>query len=106
MQMNALRSANFAKLSSNRSTSEAYCVPSMSDGTPAGYCLSQIRSMVSPLHFYVFGIGSRRFGGPALFSAVLAMRQPMASGCALSTHWRFEGKRGQRPPQMPAQLGG
>src|SRR5215475_5194910 len=49
MQMKALRSANFAKLSSSRSTSEAYWVTSMSAGTPAGYCLSQTRSMVFPL---------------------------------------------------------
>src|SRR6185437_2282267 len=45
MQMKALRSANFAKLSSSSSTSEAYWVTSISAGTPAGYCLSQIRSM-------------------------------------------------------------
>src|SRR6185437_12242267 len=45
MQMKALRSANFAKLSSNSSTSEAYWVGSMSVGTPGGYCLSQIRSI-------------------------------------------------------------
>src|ERR1700742_4801277 len=51
MQMKALRSANFLKLSSNSSTSEAYCVTSISAGTPAGYCLSQIRSMVTPLQF-------------------------------------------------------
>src|SRR5215510_12859251 len=52
MQMNALRSANFAKLSSNSSTSDEYWVTSMSDGTPGGYCLSQIRSMgLSPHDF-------------------------------------------------------
>src|SRR4051794_6543675 len=49
MQMNALRSANFAKLSSSRSTSDAYCVGSISAGTPGGYCLSQMRSMETPL---------------------------------------------------------
>src|SRR5947208_1660502 len=49
MQINALRSANFAKLSSNSSTSDAYWLTSISAGTPAGYCLSQIRSMVFPL---------------------------------------------------------
>jgi hypothetical protein len=49
MQMNALRSANFAKLSSSSSTSDEYWVTSISAGTPAGYCLSQIRSMVFPL---------------------------------------------------------
>src|SRR5437870_4282187 len=45
MQMNALRSANFAKLSSNSATSDEYWLTSMSAGTPGGYCLSQIRSM-------------------------------------------------------------
>src|SRR6266496_58794 len=59
MQMKALRSANFAKLSSKSSTSEAYWVWSISAGTPAGYCLSQIRSMVVPLSVDV------RFLGPA-----------------------------------------
>src|SRR5215831_2044364 len=49
MQMKALRLANLAKLSSKSATSEAYCVTSMSAGTPAGYCLSQTRSMVFPL---------------------------------------------------------
>src|SRR5437763_15331425 len=49
MQMKALRSANFAKLSSSNSTSDEYWDGSMSAGTPAGYCLSQIRSMVFPL---------------------------------------------------------
>src|SRR5215472_3757143 len=48
MQMKALRSANFAKLSSSSSTSEEYCVVSISAGTPGGYCLSQTRSMVFP----------------------------------------------------------
>src|SRR6186713_3405320 len=45
MQMNALRSANLVKLSSRRSTSDAYWVGSISAGTPGGYCLSQMRSM-------------------------------------------------------------
>src|SRR4029079_4908934 len=48
MQMNALRSLNFLKLSSSNSTSDEYCVTSISAGTPAGYCLSQMRSMVLP----------------------------------------------------------
>ena len=43
--MNALRSANFLKLSSSSSVSELYCEVSMSAGTPAGYFLSQMRSM-------------------------------------------------------------
>ena len=49
MQMKALRSRNFAKLSSSNSTSDEYWVTSISAGTPAGYCLSQMRSMVFPL---------------------------------------------------------
>src|SRR5579872_3586610 len=53
MQMKALRSLNFAKLSSNSSTRDEYWVRSISAGTPAGYCLSQMRSMSLPLlnHF-------------------------------------------------------
>src|SRR6202165_2679193 len=49
MQMKALRSLNLAKLSSSNSTSDEYWGTSMSAGTPAGYCLSQMRSMVFPL---------------------------------------------------------
>src|SRR6202042_610619 len=49
MQMKALRSLNFAKLSSNNSTRDEYWVTSISAGTPAGYCLSQMRSMSLPL---------------------------------------------------------
>src|SRR6185503_4281750 len=63
MQMNALRSANFAKLSSNSSTSDEYWVRSISAGTPAGYCLSQIRSMVFPLWLFpCFSAGHACFG--------------------------------------------
>src|SRR5258708_25015044 len=51
MQMKALGSANFAKLSSSSSTRDVYCDTSISAGTPAGYCLSQMRSMVLPLWF-------------------------------------------------------
>src|ERR1700688_4369071 len=51
MQMKALRSENFAKLSSSNSTRDVYWVTSISAGTPAGYCLSQMRSMVFPLRF-------------------------------------------------------
>src|SRR2546430_3271825 len=60
MQMNALRSANFAKLSSNSSTSDEYWVTSISAGTPAGYCLSQIRSMVFPLWLVSLFLGQAR----------------------------------------------
>src|SRR5262245_42437231 len=65
--MNALRSANFAKLSSNSATSDEYWLTSMSAGTPGGYCLSQIRSMgLSPHDFrcllYCFRL--RRPGSP------------------------------------------
>src|SRR5437763_12352110 len=69
MQMKALRSANFAKLSSSSSTSDEYWDGSTSAGTPAGYCLSQIRSMVSPLR------SIPPFGGTGdLFWAVLSKR--------------------------------
>src|SRR6266576_7159723 len=67
MQMKALRSANFAKLSSSNSTSDAYWDTSISAGTPAGYCLSQMRSMVFPLWF-----GPRFLGRDALFGVVLS----------------------------------
>src|SRR5277367_2635974 len=49
MQMKALRSLNFVKLSSSSSTRDEYWVTSISAGTPAGYCLSQMRSMSLPL---------------------------------------------------------
>src|SRR6476659_4872825 len=62
MQMKALRSANFAKLSSSSSTRDVYCDTSISAGTPAGYCLSQMRSMVLPLWF-----GPRLLGRDAVF---------------------------------------
>src|SRR5258708_35607881 len=65
MQMTALRSANFAKLSSSSSTRDVYCDTSISAGTPAGYCLSQMRSMVLPLWF-----GPRLLGRDALFGGV------------------------------------
>src|SRR5258705_4156805 len=61
MQMKALRSANFAKLSSSNSTRDVYWDTSISAGTPAGYCLSQMRSMVFPLWF------GPRFLGPGRF---------------------------------------
>src|ERR1044072_6581113 len=48
MQMNALRSRYFAKLSSSSATSEGYCEASISVGMPGGYCLSQMRSMRLP----------------------------------------------------------
>src|SRR6266446_1155837 len=67
MQMKALRSANFAKLSSSNSTSDVYWDTSISAGTPDGYCLSQMRSMVFPLWF-----GPRFLGRDALFGAVLS----------------------------------
>src|SRR6266700_1325754 len=51
MQMKAWRSLNFEKLSSSNSTRDSYWVTSMSAGTPAGYCLSQMRSMLFPLWF-------------------------------------------------------
>src|SRR5260370_35998658 len=65
--MKALRSANFAKLSSSSSTRDVYWDTSISAGTPAGYCLSQRRSMIFPLWF-----GPRFLGRDALFGAVLS----------------------------------
>src|ERR1700710_1382787 len=64
MQMKALRSLNFAKLSSSNSTRDEYWFTSISAGTPAGYCLSQMRSMVFPLWFAspLFGTGRLVFG--------------------------------------------
>src|SRR6267154_3273840 len=67
MQMKALRSRNFAKLSSSNATSDLYWVTSISAGTPAGYCLSQMRSMVFPLPFT-----SPRLRRVGLFWAVLS----------------------------------
>src|SRR5436189_5208650 len=105
MQMNALRSANLVKLSSSNATSDEYWLTSMSDGTPGGYCLSQIRSMgLSPRNFGNY-FASRRMSGMALFPAVLAMRQKMASGCALSTHRSRDHKSGlaaQKPLKIKA----
>src|SRR5690242_9531626 len=84
MQMKALRSLNLAKLSSKSSTRDEYWVTSISAGTPAGYCLSQMRSMGSP------PLGLFPLNKPATssglvvwvveLSAVLALWQPMASG--------------------------
>src|SRR6266702_2851885 len=52
MQMKAWRSLNFEKLSSSNSTRDSYWDASMSAGTPAGYCLSQMRSMLFP-HWFI-----------------------------------------------------
>src|SRR6478672_1832999 len=92
MQMNALRSANFLKLSSSNSTSDEYWVASISAGTPAGYCLSQIRSMV------IFSrLPVRRLSGPddvfwdsiepAAAQGKHMARQHMASGGGLTGIW-------------------
>src|SRR6266852_9146506 len=63
MQMKALRSLNFAKLSSSNSTRDVYWDTLISSGTPAGYCLSQMRSMVFPLWFVpVLGPGRLVWG--------------------------------------------
>ena len=67
-------------------TSDAYWVTSISAGTPAGYCLSQIRSMIFPLRIPV---RSPLPGRDALFRAVLSnaaadgKRQPLARRCCL-----------------------
>src|SRR5579863_7230188 len=57
MQMKALRSLNFAKLSSSRSTRDEYWVTSISAGTPAGYRFSQMRSMLFPSWFVASEFG-------------------------------------------------
>src|SRR5581483_12180787 len=76
MQMKALRSANFAKLSSSNSTSEAYWVVSISAGTPGGYCLSQTRSMVFPpkLDLSVFFRGTDYLGSRLVHAAAHGKR--------------------------------
>src|SRR5450631_1169930 len=74
--MKALRSRNFAKLSSSNSTRDAYWVTSISAGTPAGYCLSQMRSMLIPLCLFpACRDGSPRFG-LYWFCAVLSKAPP------------------------------
>src|SRR5664279_2989488 len=85
--MKALRSRNFAKLSSSNSTSDEYCVTSISAVTPAGYCLSQIRSMVLPLWF-----NSPLLGRDALFWAVLS--NAAADGKALTGYRSMVGQIG------------
>src|ERR1700744_4327974 len=70
MQMKALRSENFAKLSSNSSTREAYWVTSISAGTPAGYCLGQMRSMDFP-PVYLSLIAAACLASIAGFGAIL-----------------------------------
>src|SRR5580693_7374484 len=87
MQMKALRSPNFAKLSSSNSTSDAYWVTSMSAGTPAGYCLSQMRSILFPL-LVCFLVFARLPGRDALFWAVLS--NAVADGKRRST---LDGRR-------------
>src|ERR1700686_361134 len=67
MQMKALRSLNLTKLSSSNSTRDVYWVTSTSAGTPAGYCLSQMRSMVFPLPVCLPVLGRE-----VLFLAVLS----------------------------------
>src|ERR1700730_8941664 len=71
MQMKALRSENFAKLSSSSSTRDEYWVTSISAGTPAGYCLSQMRSLLFPL-LVRFPWLARLLARDGLFRAVLS----------------------------------
>src|SRR5215216_6711412 len=108
MQMNALRSANFAKLSSNSSTSDEYWVTSMSDGTPAGYCLSQIRSMVSPLYFYLYCLLSVLL--PVALAGLPCFRQYWQCGSrwqAAARYRRIGALRANGPTlQMPLKSAG
>src|ERR1700733_12194863 len=79
MQMKAFRSLNFAKLYSTSSTSNAYLVSPITSGAPAGFCLSQIRSMDFPsVHFR----RSRPDAWPAslILGRYWAIRPPVASG--------------------------
>src|SRR5581483_1971802 len=80
MQMKALRSLNFAKLSSNSSTRDEYWVRSISAGTPAGYCLSQMRSMSLPLLNRVAWIVSVSVTAHFIILQYWALPPPMASG--------------------------
>src|SRR5579872_73819 len=80
MQMKALRSLNFAKLSSNSSTRDEYWVRSISAGTPAGYCLSQMRSMSLPLLNHFAWIVPVSVTAHFIILQYWALPPPMASG--------------------------
>src|ERR1700722_5526456 len=70
MQMKALRSLNFAKLSSNNSTRDEYWVTSISAGTPAGFCLSQMGPILFPL-LVLFPWACPLIGaGPVIWSSI------------------------------------
>src|SRR6516164_4575203 len=97
MQMKALRSANFAKLSSSSATSEAYGAVSISAGTPGGYCLSQIRSMDFPSRLWPCFAGL--MGRDGLYLGVLGDQPPMASGRGIVGARLVNGNRPVRPPE-------
>src|SRR5437763_563309 len=85
MQMKALRSLNFAKLSSSSSTRDVYWVTSISLGTPAGYCLSQIRSMVFPLWFDFPFVGRDSYFSTVLSNAKADGKRRRVTGPAPAT---------------------
>src|SRR3981189_1141133 len=98
MQMKALRSENFAKLSSSSSTSDEYWVTSISAGTPGGYCFSQMRSMVFPLCLIP------RLSRDALFLAVLVLGSIEHCGSrwqAAAAHRRVVGTKA---PVWPVKM--
>src|ERR1700680_5345462 len=94
MQMKALRSENFAKLSSSSSTRDEYWVTSIAAVTPAGYCLSQMRSMLFPL-LVRFPWSRPLVGAGRLFWAVLSNaaadgKRRRALGIFVTEKCRFE----------------
>src|SRR5712672_3965226 len=84
MQMKALRSLNFEKLSSSNSTRDVYRVTSTSAGTPAGYCLSQMRSMVFPLPVCLPVSGREALFWAVLSNAAAHGKRPRATGISLT----------------------
>src|SRR5665811_2363963 len=100
MQMKALRSLNFAKLSSSNSTRDVYWVTSISAGTPAGYCLSQMRSMVLPLRFASPFPGT----GGLVGGSIEQCSGPWQGARALSTLRRQEGLGWRKAAQVRLSL--
>src|ERR1700716_2451716 len=84
MQMKALRSLNFEKLSSSNSTRDVYRVTSTSAGTPAGYCLSQMRSMGFPLPVCLPVSGREALFWAVLSNAAAHGKRLRATGISLT----------------------
>src|SRR5882757_10261132 len=106
MQMKAWRSLNFEKLSSSNSTRDSYWVTSMSAGTPAGYCLSQMRSMLFPL-LVCFLVFARLSARDFLFWAVLSnaavdgKRRRALDGSVIE---KYRSERRNQPPSQPMSV--